>query len=122
MCRPFATRSEDHDHHMTVFPSLKPAGRHEVIALKVPTCTSNPSMATSPIHYSHIILDETLVLYIIMSVSTCLQHTLDAMLERAGVASNLKDSDLKGPTEVGEREGERGGGEGGREGETKSMF
>ena len=35
MCRPFATRSEDHDHHMTVFPSLKPAGRHEVIALKV---------------------------------------------------------------------------------------
>ena len=43
MCRPFATRSEDHDHHMTVFPSLKPAGRHEVIALKVPTCTSNPA-------------------------------------------------------------------------------
>ena len=33
--RPFATRSEDHDHHMTVFPSLRPAGRHEVIALKV---------------------------------------------------------------------------------------
>ena len=52
-----------------------------------------------------------------MSVSACLQHTLDAMLERAGVASNLKDSDLKGPTEV--REKERGGGgeerEGGRE-------
>jgi hypothetical protein len=30
------------------------------------------------------------------------------MLERAGVASNLKDSDLKGPTEVREK------GEGGR--------
>ena len=56
-------------------------------------------------------LDETLVLYIITSVSTCLQHTLDAMLERAGVASNLKDSDLKGPTEVRERErGREGGG------------
>ena len=35
MYRAFATRSEDHDHHMTVFPSLRPAGRHEVIALKV---------------------------------------------------------------------------------------
>ena len=66
------------------------------------------------------ILYEILLLYIIISVSTCLQHTLDAMLERAGVASNLKDSDLKGPTEVreGEREGEREGWrEGGREGE-----
>lgn len=38
MYRPFATRSEDHDHHMTVFPSLRPAGRHEVITLKVTSC------------------------------------------------------------------------------------
>lgn len=34
-CSPFSTRSEDHDHHMTVFPSMRPAGRHEAVALKV---------------------------------------------------------------------------------------
>lgn len=34
-CSPYVTRSEDHDHHMTVFPSMRPAGRHEVVTLKV---------------------------------------------------------------------------------------
>ena len=41
VCSPFVTRSEDHDHHMTVFPSMRPAGRHEAVTLKVRfTCSA----------------------------------------------------------------------------------
>lgn len=40
-CSPYVTRSDDHDHHMTVFPSMRPAGRHEAITLKVRfTCSA----------------------------------------------------------------------------------
>ena len=114
--RPFATRSEDHDHHMTVFPSLRPAGRHEVIALKVDYLTAWQAHQYTVLTYSA--LCPILCMYICWHF---LQHTLDAMLERAGVASDLKDSDLKGPTEVGvwAREREREGG-GGREGERET--
>ena len=32
--------------------------------------------------------------------SSCSQHTMDQMLQRAGVPHELADSDLQGPTEV----------------------
>lgn len=57
----YSSRPANHDHHMTVFPSMKPSGRHEVLALK---------------------------------------HTMDAMLERAGVSRMESDSDFRGPTNM----------------------
>lgn len=40
------------------------------------------------------------ILYLSVLLQLLLQHTLDAMLDRAGIMSDLKDADLKGPTEV----------------------
>lgn len=33
--RDYSTKNESHDYHMTVFPSTKPSGRHEAVALLV---------------------------------------------------------------------------------------
>ncbi|XP_065918337.1 axonemal dynein light chain domain-containing protein 1-like isoform X2 [Dysidea avara] len=57
----YSSRPADHDHHMTVFPSMKPSGRHEVVALK---------------------------------------HTMDAMLEKAGIGKMASDEELSGPTSM----------------------
>ena len=43
MYSPYVIRSEDHDHHMTVFPSMRPAGRHEAVTLKVGPHTHSDS-------------------------------------------------------------------------------
>lgn len=57
----YSAKPANHDHHMTIFPSMRPAGRHEVMALK---------------------------------------HTMDAMLEQAGVSRMQSDSDFNGPTNM----------------------
>ncbi len=82
ICSEYVAQTENHDCHMTIFPSTKPSGRHEVLQLKVSPEDFLPFCSA------------------IILKTVFLQHTFDLMLQRAGVPTEINDSDLQGPTEV----------------------